>query len=138
MKPLHFNFYLLRRSTRPEKARSAKDKRFELESLDSIRARPRALFRMALQHLAFEVSRKFPELEGASLNVDIAFHGKSGRPKLPILTAVYMGRPIARQPVPLRTLDMDPFMSVLLKRHPHVDGEHVVFFLTPMEEGDAT
>jgi len=138
MKPLNFDFYLLKRSTRPEKALSAEGKRFELEPLDSIRARPRALFRMALQHLAFYVSRKFPELEGASLEVDIAFHGEDDKPKLPILTAIYEGHPIARQPVPLRTLDMDPFMSVLLKRHPHVDGKHVVYFLTPMEEGDTT
>ena len=138
MKPLNVNFYRLRRRARLEKGPPAEGDRFELEPLDSIRARPRALFRMALQHLAFDVSRKYPELEGDSLNVDIAFHGKNGKPKLPILTAVYMGRPIARQPVPLRSLDMDPFMSVLLKRHPHVDGEHVVYFLTPMEEGDPT
>lgn len=62
------------------------------------------------------------------------FLGGKGQPKLPVLVAENEGRPIAWQPVPLWALDMEPFMSILLKRYPQAEGWPVAWFFTPLDE----
>jgi hypothetical protein len=133
-----FHFYLRIPAVRTQDAAPSAETHGGLVPLDCIGARPRALFRMALQHLAFFIARRFPEFEGARLDVELAFQAEEGQPRTPVLTAAHEGRPIARQLVPLEAMDMEPFKSVLLKRHPHIGGEHVEFFLAPAEaKGEA-
>ena len=129
MKPLIFKFYRLQERAADGDASQAQDPGARLELLDSMKARPQALFKMHLQHLAFFVSQHHPGLEGQTLAADLVFRKGEGKPRIPVLVASHEGRPLAMLPSPLSSLDMDPFWRVITKRHPEVKSEHLIFTL---------
>lgn len=134
MNPLVFTFYRLSGGAGDSAASSVGDLKDRLEKLDSIKARPPALFKRHLQHLAFFISRHHPELEGRSIAAEIEFRKENGMPRMPVLVAGHEGRTLARLPSPLSSLDMEPFQRIITKRHPGLKGEDLIFTLGLPEE----
>lgn len=108
----------------------------KLEPLDSIRARPEVVLRTHLRHLGFQIARYRPDLEGETLPVELQFHGQDGQPKAPVLVALHEGRPVARRRVHLATLNTAPFLAVLLRRKPLLEGADLVFTVDQAGDGD--
>jgi hypothetical protein len=134
MKPLVLTFYRLSAGAGDPAASSVEELKDRLEKLDSIKARPPALFKRHLQHLAFFVSRHYPDLEGQSLAAALEFRKENGKPRMPVLVAGYEGRALAMLPSPLSSLDMEPFQRVITKRHSGVKGEDLIFTLGMPEQ----
>lgn len=134
MKPLVFTFYRLPADADGGDASAKEDLNNRLERLGSMQARPPALFKRHLQHLAFFVAQHYPELEGQSLAAALEFRKENGKPRMPVLVAGHEGRTLAMLPSPLSSLDMEPFQRVITKRHPEVKGEHLIFTLGLPEE----
>ena len=134
MKPLLLPFYRLSAAGGDPAASSVEELKDRLEKLGSIKARPPVLFKRHLQHLAFFVSRHYPDLEGQSLAAALEFRKENGKPRMPVLVAGHEGRTLAMLPSPLSSLDMEPFQRVITKRHPEVKGEHLIFTLGLPEE----
>ena len=134
MKPVLLTFYRLAEGAGGAAATSVEELKDRLERLDSIRARPSVLFKRHLQHLAFFVSRHYPELEGQSLSAELEFRKENGNPRMPVLVAGHENRALAMLPSPLSSLDMEPFQRVVTKRHPEVRGEDLIFTLGLPEE----
>jgi hypothetical protein len=134
MKPLIFNFYRLEDCVGENGATLDYGKVAAACPIDSIRARPRVVLRMHLEHLGFEISRALPQLEGQLLHAELVLAGSDNEPKRLMLVALREGRAIATRPVRLETLDMSPFHSVLRAKRPELKGTHVVFRLTQTEE----
>jgi hypothetical protein len=109
----------------------------QLSPVDSFRARPRAVFRMHLEHLAFEISKKKADLEGKRLKVELEFQGDRKTSKVPVLTAVYHGKQTAKMPIRLQTLDTEPFEKTVCKRHPDLCNIVLIFTVNESEESDA-
>jgi hypothetical protein len=105
-----------------------------LSPVDSFRARPRAVFRMHLDHLAFEISKKMANLEGKRLNVELEFQGDRGASKVPVLTATYHGNQTAKMPIRLKTLDTEPFKKTVRVRHPELCDVVLIFSVNESEE----
>jgi hypothetical protein len=134
MKPLVFTFYRLAVGAVPGAASSTEELKDRLEKLGSIKARPPVLFKRHLQHLAFFVSRHYPELEGQSLAAELEFPKENGGLRMPVLVAGHEGRALAKLPSPLSSLDMEEFQRVITKRHPGVKGEDLIFTLGMPEQ----
>jgi len=137
MKPLVFTFYRLAAGSGNPAASSAEELKDRLECLGSIKARPPALFKRHLQHLAFFISRHYPELEGRSIAAELEFRKENGKPRMPVLVAGHEGRALAMLPSPLSSLDMEPFQRVITKRHPGLKGEDLIFTLGLPEEEES-
>ena len=109
----------------------------QLSPIDSFRARPRAVFRMHLDHLAFEISKKKANLEGKRLNVELEFQGDRGASKVPVLTASHHGKQTAKMSIRLQTIDTKPFEKTVCRRHPELCNAILIFTVNESEESDA-
>lgn len=134
MKPLVLTFYRLSAGTGDPAASSVEELKDRLEKLDSIKANPEVLLKRHLQHLAFFVSRHYPDLEGQSLAAALEFRKENGKPRMPVLVAGYEGRALAMLPSPASSLDMEPFQRVITKGHSGVKGEDLIFTLGMPEQ----
>jgi hypothetical protein len=136
MKPLIFNFYRAADLLGRDGNTLDYSKLESLRSVDSLRAKPKAVLRMHLEHLGFEISKKRPDLETETLRVELDFRGKRAAPKRPVLTAFFDGKPVASRIVQLQTLDTTPFIPVLLRRNPELKDVDLIFTIEQANEGD--
>jgi len=91
MKRITFHFYRHRDCTAEDGKTLDLGKVASQQPVESIRARPEAVFRMHLNHLGFLISRRYPRLEGKILDVELQFRGNDRHPKVPVLTALHKG-----------------------------------------------
>ena len=130
MKPLYFYFYHLKDCIGADGTTLGHEKLAGLQPVDCIKANPRALLRMHLDHLAFEISGFYPQFEGKVLNAELVFAGEDGAPKIPTLVAMHEQKAIAAKPVLLQSLDMSEFFSLLIARDKNREGQWFVYRMT--------
>jgi hypothetical protein len=129
--PLFFHFYRQADCLTPDGRALDLGRIASLRPLESVKARPESVFRLHMHHLAFEISRRLPLLEGKLLDVALHFQGESGQPKMPVLVALYEGVAVGRKAARLETLNAAPFLSPLLRRRPDLRAEDLVFTVSP-------
>ncbi len=134
MKPLIFHFYSLQDCIGADGKTLDYKKMDGILPVDSIRAKPKALLRMHLEHLGFEISMAFPQLEGKVLHAELVFAGEDGAPKIPTLVAMHEQKVVAAKPVLLQSLDMSEFLSLLITRNAELDGSCLVYRMTCEED----
>ena len=129
MKPIFIHFYRAEDCLAPDGRRLDHEKMARARAVGSVPGRPEVLFKMHLRHLGFWISWQKPALEGQILDVELMFLGREGEPKRPVLAAFY-GAELADQiPISLDTLEIAPFLSVLLKRRPDLKDADLYFTL---------
>ena len=134
MKPLRFEFYRRSDCLAPDGRSLDFEKIGSLAPVSFIKAKPELVLREHLDHLAFSISRAMPHLEGERVEVKLAFRGPEREPKLLSLIALHGDQEVASRLVPLRTLDVKPFLLAVLKRHPDLEETDLVFTLNQDEE----
>jgi hypothetical protein len=134
MNSLIFNFYRILDLIAADGKSLDLCKLSRLAPIASLKARPRAVLRMHLEHLAFEISKQRPDLEGKTLNVELNFEGMVGVPMIPVLAALHDRKRIATKRVLLQNLDTAPFDAMVRKRHPELKHVDLVFALKQPDE----
>jgi len=90
---------------------------------------------MHLEHMAFEISRRSPALEGKILSVELRFHNdKEGGERI-LLLARHEGRTVAVQAVSFASIDPVPYLRVLLRRNPVPRNSNLRFTVGPDRGG---
>jgi hypothetical protein len=132
MRSLFFRFFLRSDCVGADGLSVDYDRMAAARPVDSIRARPEAVFRSHLDHLGFFISNHLPALEGKVLDVELRFHGDG--PKRPVLVAFHEGEVIAMRTVHLQTLDTSPFSALLIKRRPELHGVDLMYTVAMQDE----
>jgi hypothetical protein len=134
MEHLVFSFYRCRDVTGPDGKSLDRQRLAAAEPLDSVKGNPRAVLGMHLKHLGFYISRMRPDLEGKELEATVVLKGRNGKPENLMLLVFHGSEVVAQRIVMPSTLDADPFLSVLLKRRPELQGADLVYTVSPASE----
>jgi hypothetical protein len=101
-----------------------------LPPVASRKARSRTVLQMHLDHLAYDVSNRYPDLEGKTLDVKLEFLDLNNGFSVPVLKAIRDGRTIAFRRVRMDSLNTKSLFSLVRQQHPELKKIPLTVFIS--------
>ena len=136
MKNLVFDFY------RAVDLLSEDGERFDyarlggLSPVASLKANSMTVLQMHLDHLAYDVSNRYPDLEGKTVDVKLEFLQLNNGFSVPVLKAIRDGRTIALRRVRMDSLNTKSLFSLVRQQHPELKKIPLTVFVNENGERD--
>jgi hypothetical protein len=86
----------------------------------SLKVRSNTVLQMQLDHLAYDVSNRYPDLEGKTLDVKLEFLERHNGFSVPVLKAIRDGKTVALRQVRMDSLNTKSLFSLVRQQHPEL------------------